>query len=86
MIKQEIYMNRNDKISLIFGITFFILFLYFLFSKYYLFALGWIILSIALLTGAYTPRDTSSREILVIIDVILPFIAFGIFIYAIIYG
>jgi len=78
-------MHRNDKISLILGIVFFVLFLYFLYIKYYLFALGWIILSIALLTGAYTPRDTSSREVLVLIDVILPFIAFGILIYAIIY-
>jgi len=79
-------MYRNDKTSLIFGITFFALFLYFLYIKYYLFAAGWIILSIALLTGAYTPRDTSSREVLIIIDVILPFIALGIFVYALIYG
>jgi len=79
-------MHRNDKISLILGIVFFVLFLYFLYLKDYLFALGWIILSIALLTGAYTPRDTSSREVLILIDVILPFIALGILIYAIIYG
>lgn len=79
-------MNRNDKISLMLGIIFFVLFLYFLYITYYLFALGWIILSIALFTGAYTPRDTSSREVLILIDVILPFIALGILIYAIIYG
>jgi hypothetical protein len=79
-------MNKNDKISLIFGIIFFCLFLYFLYITYYLFALGWIILSIALVSGAYTPRDTSSREVLILIDVILPFIALGIFVYAIIYG
>lgn len=79
-------MKRNDKISLVFGIFFFILFTYFLYIGYYLYALGWLILSAALITGAYTPRDTSSREVLVLIDVILPFIALGIIIYAIIYG
>jgi hypothetical protein len=79
-------MSRNDKISLILGILFLVLFAYFLYIKYYLYAIGWLILGIALFLGAYTPRDTSSREVLVLIDVILPFIALGIFIYAIIYG
>jgi hypothetical protein len=79
-------MSRNDEISLILGILFLVLFAYFLYIKYYLYAIGWLILGIALFLGAYTPRDTSSREVLVLIDVILPFIALGIFIYAIIYG
>lgn len=79
-------MNKNDKISLILGVIFFVLFAYFLYIKSYLYAIGWLIFSIALFLGAYTPRDTSSREVLVLIDVVLPFIALGIFIYAIIYG
>ncbi len=77
-------MSWNDKISLILGIIFFILFVYFIFAQFYLIAVGLFILSIALLSGAYTPRDTSSRELLVLIDVILPFIAIGILIYAMI--
>ena len=79
-------MFKNDRISLILGIIFFVLFAYFIYIKYYLYGLGWIILSIALFLGAYTPRNTSNREILVLIDVILPFIALSIFIYAILYG
>ncbi len=78
-------MSRKDKIILIFGIIFFILFAYFIYFKYYLFSLGWFILSIALFLETYTQRNTSKREIVVLIDVILPFIALGIFIYTIIY-
>ena len=79
-------MSRKDKISLILGIIIFVLSIYFLYIKYYLYSLGWLILSISLLLGAYTPRNTSNREIIVLIDVILPFVALAIFIYAIIYG
>lgn len=78
-------MHRNDKLSFLLGIIFFILFIYFLYTKNYLYGIGWLILSIALISGAYTPRDTSNRELLVLIDVILPFIAIGIFAYALIY-
>lgn len=78
-------MHRNDKLSFLLGIIFFILFIYFLYTKNYLYAIAWLILSIALISGAYNPRDTSSRELLVLIDVILPFIAIGIFAYALIY-
>ena len=78
-------MSRKDKISLLLGMIFFILFVYSIYIKYYLFSLGWFILSMALFLGIYTPRNTSNREIVVLIDVILPFIAIGIFIYAIIY-
>ena len=79
-------MSRKDKISLILGIIFLILAIYFLFIKYYSYGLGWFILSIALFLGVYTPRNTSNREIVVLIDVIMPFVALVIFIYAIIYG
>ncbi|MGB9938187.1 MAG: hypothetical protein ACPK7O_10770 [Methanobacterium sp.] len=79
-------MSRNDKISIILGIIFFALFLYYLYNNDYLYALGWFILSIALFLESYNPRDLSSRELLVLIDVILPFIAIGIIIYRFIYG
>lgn len=78
-------MSRNDKISIIFGIVFFALFLYFMYIIDYLYALGWLILSIAFFLESYNPRDLSSREVLVLIDVILPFIAIGIIIYRFIY-
>jgi hypothetical protein len=79
-------MHRNDKISLVLGIIFLFIFAYFLYIQYSLYAIGWLILSIALLLGAYNPRDTSSKELLVLIDIILPFVAIGILIYAFIYG
>ena len=79
-------MSRKDKISFILGVMFLILAIYFLFIKYYSYSLGWFILSIALFLGVYTPRNTSNREIVVLIDVIMPFVALIIFIYAIIYG
>ena len=78
-------MSRNDKFSIIAGCIFFIIFIYVLYIKSYLYALGWIILSAALFLEAYTPRKTGNREILIIINVALPFIALAIFIYALIY-
>lgn len=78
-------MSRNDKLSILAGCIFFILFIYFLYITSYLYALGWLILSIALFLEVYTPRETGRREVLIIIDVILPFIAIAIFIYALIY-
>lgn len=84
--KIEVFiMSRNDKFNIIAGCIFFILFIYFLYIKDYLYALGWLILSAALFLGIYTPRKTGNREILIIINVILPFIALAIFIYALIY-
>ena len=79
-------MSRNDKISILIAIIFLILFMYFLYAENYLFALGWIILSIAFFLEAYNPHETGRREVAIIINVILPFIALGIFIYALIYG
>ncbi len=78
-------MSVNDKFSIIAGCIFFILFIYFIYIKNYLYALGWLILSAALFLGAYTPREIGYREILIIIDVVLPFIALAIFIYELIY-
>ncbi len=78
-------MSINDKLSIIGGCIFFILFIYFLYIKDYLYALGSVILSITLFLGAYTPREIGRREVLIIIDVILPFIAIAIFIYALIF-
>ncbi len=79
-------MSRNDKFSIITGCIFFIIFIYTLYIQSYLYALGWIILSVALLLEAYTPRKTGNREILIIINVALPFIALGIFIFTLVYG
>ena len=78
-------MSRNDKFSITAGGIFFILFIYFIYVKEYLYAAGWLILSVALFLGAYTPRKIGNREILIIIDVILPFIALAVFIYASVY-
>lgn len=79
-------MSRNDKISILIAIIFLILFMYFLYTGNYLYALGWIILSIAFFLEAYNPHETGLREVTIIINIILPFIAIGILIYALIYG
>lgn len=79
-------MSRNDKISILFACIFLILFVYFLYTNNYLYALGWLILSIALFLEPYNPREAGPREVIILIDVILPFIAIAIFVYAIIYG
>lgn len=79
-------MSRNDKISILIAIIFLILFMYFLYTGNYLYALGWIILSIAFFLEAYNPHETGRREVTIIINIILPFIAIGILIYALIYG
>ncbi len=78
-------MSRNDMFSIIAGCIFLIIFMYALYIRSYLYALGWLILSAALLLEAYTPRKIGNREILIIINVALPFIALGIFIYTLIY-
>ncbi|OEC87031.1 MULTISPECIES: hypothetical protein [Methanobacterium] len=79
-------MSPNDRFSIVAGCIFLIVFIYTLYIKSYLYALGWLILSAALLLEAYTPRKIGDREILIIINVSLPFIALGIFIYTLIYG
>ncbi|MEL7671459.1 hypothetical protein [Methanobacterium sp.] len=79
-------MSPNDRFSILAGCIFLIVFIYTLYIKSYLYALGWLILSAALLLEAYTPRKIGDREILIIINVALPFIALGIFIYTLIYG
>lgn len=79
-------MSRNDKISILIAMIFLILFMYFLYIENYLFALGWLVLSIAFFLEAYNPHETGRREVTIIINVILPFIALGIFIYALVYG
>ncbi|MEN6554633.1 MAG: hypothetical protein ABFC34_17305 [Methanobacterium sp.] len=79
-------MSPNDRFSIVAGCIFLIVFIYTLYIKSYLYALGWLILSAALLLEAYTPRKIGDREILIIINVALPFIALGIFIYTLIYG
>lgn len=78
-------MSRNDRFSIAAGCIFLIIFIYALYIKSYLYALGWLILSAALLLEAYTPRKIGNREILIIINVALPFIALAIFIYTLIY-
>jgi hypothetical protein len=78
--------SPNDRFSIVAGCIFLIVFIYTLYIKSYLYALGWLILSAALLLEAYTPRKIGDREILIIINVSLPFIALGIFIYTLIYG
>jgi hypothetical protein len=80
------HMSPNDRFSIAAGCIFLIIFIYTLYIKSYLYALGWLILSTALLLEAYTPRKIGDREILIIINVALPFIALGIFIYTLIYG
>ena len=80
------HMSPNDRFSIAAGCIFLIIFIYTLYIKSYLYALGWLILSAALLLEAYTPRKIGDREILIIINVALPFIALGIFIYTLIYG
>jgi hypothetical protein len=79
-------MSPNDRFSILAGCIFLIVFIYTLYIKSYLYALGWLILSAALLLEAYTPRKIGDSEILIIINVALPFIALGIFIYTLIYG
>jgi hypothetical protein len=79
-------MKRNDRISLLIGCLFFVLFSYFLNIEEYLTALGWLLLSVTMFLGAYTPKKFDRREVLILINVILPFVAIGIFIYRIIYG
>lgn len=74
-------MKRNDIIILIAGCLFFVLFLYFLDILDYLTALGWLLLSFTMFLGIYTPKKTDRRELVVLINVIIPLIAFGIFIY-----
>lgn len=78
-------MKRNDRISLVIGCLFFVLFLYFLNIEEYLAALGWLLLTFTMFLGAYTPEKFDRREVLILVNVILPFIAIGIFIYRIIY-
>ena len=78
-------MKRNDRISLVIGCLFFVLFLYFLNIEDYLAALGWLLLTVTMFLGAYTPEKFDRREVLILVNVILPFIAIGIFIYRIIY-
>lgn len=78
-------MSRNDRFSIAAGCIFLIMFIYALYIKSYLYALGWLILSAALILEAYTPRKIGNREILIIINVALPFIALAIFIYTLIY-
>jgi hypothetical protein len=78
-------MKRNDRISLVIGCLFFVLFLYFLNIEEYLATLGWLLLTVTMFLGAYTPKKFDRREILILVNVILPFIAIGIFIYRIIY-
>ena len=78
-------MSRNDMFSIAAGCIFLIIFMYALYIRSYLYALGWLILSAALLLEVYTPRKIGNREILIIINVALPFIALGIFIYTLIY-
>ncbi|MGF7118795.1 hypothetical protein [Methanobacterium oryzae] len=79
-------MSRNDKISILIAIIFLSLSMYFLYVGNYLYALGWIILSIAFFLEAYNPHETGRREVTIIINVILPFIGIGILIYALVYG
>ena len=79
-------MSRNDRFSIAAGFIFLVIFIYAMYIKSYLYALGWLILSAALLLEAYTPRKIGNREILIIVNVALPFIALGIFIYTLIYG
>ena len=79
-------MTPNDKFSIVAGCIFLIIFIYTLYLQSYLYALGWFILSISLLLEAYTPKKIGNREILIIIDVALPFIALGIFVYTLIYS
>lgn len=79
-------MSRNDKISILIAIIFLIISMYFLYTENYLYAIGWLILSIAFFLEAYNPHETGRREVTIIINVILPFIALGIIIYALIYG
>ncbi len=79
-------MSLNDRFSIVAGCIFLVIFIYALYIKSYLYALGWLILSAALLLEVYTPRKIGNREILIIINVALPFIALGIFIYTLIYG
>ncbi len=68
-------MSRNDMFSITAGCIFLIIFVYALYIRSYLYALGWLILSAALLLEAYTPRKIGNREILIIINIALPFIA-----------
>jgi len=75
-------MSRNDIFATFFGIIFLIAFMYFIYTKNYLISTGWLILSISAFLEAYNPRDTGYREITILINVILPFIAILIFIYA----
>ena len=79
-------MSRNDRFSIVAGCIFLIMFIYALYIKSYLYALGWLILSAALLLETYTPKKIENRKILIIINVALPFIALGIFIYTLVYG
>lgn len=79
-------MSRNDKISILIAIIFLTFFMYFLYAESYLYALGWIILSIAFFLEAYNPHETGRREVTIIINVILSVIGIGILIYALIYG
>jgi len=76
-------MSRNDIFYLGVGGIFFIIFIYFCFIKNYLIASGWLILTISALLYVYTPKETGYREIEIIINVVLPFIALIIFIYSI---
>ena len=78
-------MSRIDNLSIIVGIIFLILFIYPVYFKSYLYALGCLILSTALFKGAYTPVDTDRREVLIITIVTFYFIAVSIFVYALIY-
>lgn len=55
-------MSINDKFSIVAGCIFFIVFIYTLCIQSYIYALGWIILSAALLLEYYTPRKTGNRE------------------------
>ena len=79
-------MSRNDIFSIVVGCIFLIIFMYVMYIKSYLYALGWLILSAALLLETYTPKKIENRKILIIINVALPFIALGIFIYTLVYG
>lgn len=76
-------MSKSDIIYIGVGGIFFITFLYFLSNKNYLMASGWLILTISALLYIYTPKEIGYREIEILINVILPFIALIIIIYSI---
>ena len=79
-------MKRNDKIDMIIGCIFIAPFLYFLYISENLYALGWLLLSLTMFLGSYTPKKTDRREVFILINVILPFLAVGIFFYRLIHG